>query len=132
MSAVGNTKGQMIQVNLTSTTNLHSLEEFRNLVVKPVNGANMRLSDVAEVSLGADSYEARVAVNGKTAVFIGIQIAPTANLLSVIKGVRDAFPEIQAQLPQGLEARIDLRLDRLRERVHPRGGGDPGRGAASS
>ena len=43
VSAVGNTKGQMIQITLTSTTNLHSLEEFRNLVVKSVNGANVRL-----------------------------------------------------------------------------------------
>ena len=106
ISAVGNTKGQMIQVTLTSTTNLHALEDFRNLVIKPVNGANIRLSDVADVTLGADSYEARVSFNGKTGVFIGIQIAPTANLLKVIKGCRDAFPEIQAQLPQGLNARI--------------------------
>jgi multidrug efflux pump len=106
ISAVGNTKGQMIQVTLTSTTNLHALENFRNLVVKPVNGANIRLSDVADVTLGADSYEARVSFNGHTGVFIGIQIAPTANLLTVIKGCRDAFPEIQAQLPQGLNARI--------------------------
>jgi multidrug efflux pump len=106
ISAVGNTKGQMIQVTLTSTTNLHSLEDFRNLIIKPVNGANIRLSDVAQVVLGADSYEARVAVDGKNGLFIGIQIAPSANLLTVIKGVRDAFPEIQAQLPQGLDARI--------------------------
>src|SRR3984957_896015 len=63
VSAVGNTKGQMIQITLTSTTNLHSLEEFRNLVVKSVNGANVHLSDVAQVSLGADSYEAKVGVN---------------------------------------------------------------------
>jgi multidrug efflux pump len=106
VSAVGNTKGQMIQVTLTSTTNLHSLEEFRHLVVKSVNGANVYLSDVAQVSLGADSYEASVAINGATAVFIGIQIAPSANLLSVIKGVRDSFPEIVAQLPRGLAGRI--------------------------
>jgi multidrug efflux pump len=106
VSAVGNTKGQMIQITLTSTTNLHSLEEFRNLVVKSVNGANVRLSDVAQVTLGADSYEAKVAVNGITAVFIGVQIAPSANLLSVIKGVRNAFPEIVAELPRGLKAQI--------------------------
>jgi len=106
ISAVGTTKGQMIQVTLTSTTNLHSLEEFRNLVVKSVNGANVRLRDVAQVILGADSYEASVARNGQTAVFIGIQIAPSANLLSVIKGVRNALPDIVAQLPRGLEGRI--------------------------
>src|SRR5580692_11099147 len=106
VSAVGNTKGQMIQITLTSTTNLHSLDEFRNLVVKSVNGANVRLSDVGQVTLGADSYDAAVVVDGHTGVFIGIQVAPAANLLAVIKGVRDVFPEIAAQLPQGLKARI--------------------------
>src|SRR5271168_2518401 len=106
VSAVGNTKGQMIQITLTSTTNLHSLEEFRNLVVKSVNGANVRLSDVGQVTLGADSYEAAVMVDGQTGVFIGIQVAPAANLLAVIKGVRDIFPDIHAQLPRGLEAHI--------------------------
>ncbi len=106
VSAVGNTKGQMIQVTLTSTTSLHSLAEFRDLVIKSINGANIRLSDVAQVTMGADSYESRVLFNGNTGVFIGIQIAPSANLLTVIKGVRAVFPEIQSQLPQGLEARI--------------------------
>jgi multidrug efflux pump len=106
ISAVGNTKGQMVQVTLTSTTNLHSLNEFRALVIKQVNGSIIRLSDVAEVSLGADSYEAAVAFDGKTGVFIGIQITPTANLLQVIAGIRAVFPEIQAQLPQGLNGLI--------------------------
>jgi multidrug efflux pump len=106
ISAVGNTKGQMIQVTLTSTTNLHSLNEFRNLVVKQVNGTIIRLSDVAQVSLGADSYESSVAFDGKNGLFVGIQIAPTANLLKVIAGIKAAFPEIQAQLPQGLNGMI--------------------------
>src|SRR5208283_547049 len=97
---------QMIQVTLTSSTSLHSLSEFRDLVVKSVNGVNVHLSDVAQVTLGADSYESRVLFNGDTGVFIGIQMAPSANLLTVIKGVRAVFPEIQAQLPQGLEGRI--------------------------
>src|SRR5208282_2175544 len=93
ISAVGNTKGQMIQVTLTSTTSLHSLSEFRSLVIKQVNGSNIRLSDVAEVSLGADSYEASVRFDSQNGVFVGIQIAPTANLLTVIAGVKAVFPE---------------------------------------
>jgi multidrug efflux pump len=106
ISAVGNTKGQMVQVTLTSTTNLHSLNDFRNLIIKQVNGANIHLTDVAAVTLGADSYESHVNVDGVTGVFVGIQIAPSANLLTVIKNVKAAFPDIHAQLPQGLEARI--------------------------
>ncbi len=106
ISAVGNTKGQMVQVTLTSTTSLHSLAEFRNLVVKQVGGSIVRLSDLGTVSLGADSYEARVAFDGKTGVFIGIQVAPSANLLTVVGGVKAAFPEIQAQLPEGLKGLV--------------------------
>ena len=66
----------------------------------------MRLKDVANVTLGADDYESQVAFDGKQAVYIGIQVAPGANLLDVIAGVRKAFPEIQAQLPQGLRGGI--------------------------
>ncbi len=106
ISAVGSTKGQMVQVTLTSTTNLHSLEDFRNLVVKQVGGSNIRLGDVAQVSLGADSYESRVAFDGKSGVFIGIQVAPSANLLTVINGVKKVFPQIHSQLPQGLSGAI--------------------------
>src|SRR5882757_9649781 len=92
ISAVGNTKGQMVQVTLTSTTSLHSLSEFRNLVVKQVNGANIRLSDVATVILGADSYEARVAFDGKPGVFVGIQVAPTlVEALVIVMAVIFAF-----------------------------------------
>ena len=37
---------------------------------------------------------------------LNVQVAPAANLLAVIKGVRDVFPDIHAQLPRGLEAHI--------------------------
>jgi multidrug efflux pump len=106
LSAVGSTKGQMVQVNLTASTSMHSLDEFRNLIVKHQNGANVRLQDVATVTLGSEDYESQVAFDGEKAVFIGIQVAPTANLLEVVKGVRKVFPEIQIQLPSGMQGRI--------------------------
>jgi multidrug efflux pump len=106
ISGIGATKGQMVQVNLTASTNLHSLDAFRNLVIKQGNGANVRLQDVAQVTLGADSYDTRVAFDGQDAVYIGIQVAPAANLLSVISAVHRALPDIQSQLPQGLQAEV--------------------------
>ena len=106
ISGLGNTKGQMVQVDLTASTDLHSLDEFRNLVLKQSDGAIVRLKDVANVSLGFDDYETEVGFDGKRAVYIGIQVAPAANLLDVIKGVRSIFPGIQAQLPQGLNGQI--------------------------
>ncbi|MFI5020905.1 MAG: efflux RND transporter permease subunit [Alphaproteobacteria bacterium] len=106
ISGLGNTKGQMVQVNLTASTSLHTVDEFKNLVLKQASGAIVRLGDVANVTLGSDNYELEVGFDGKKAVYIGIQVAPAANLLDVIKGVRKVFPEIQAQLPQGLNGRI--------------------------
>ncbi len=106
ISGVGTTKGQMVQVNLTASTSLHSAEEFRNLVIKQSNGATIRLKDIANVTLGAEDYESEVGFDGKRAVYIGIQVAPSANLLDVIGGVRKVFPDIQALLPSGLNGEI--------------------------
>ena len=106
LSAVGSTKGQMVQVNLTASTSLHSVDEFKRLIVKQKNGAIVRLEDVANVTLGSEDYDTSVGFDGNQAVYIGIQVAPSANLLEVIKRVREAFPAIQAQLPRGLDGRI--------------------------
>jgi multidrug efflux pump len=106
IAGLGTTKGQMVQVTLKASTALSSLEEFRNLVLKQDGGAIVRLSDVANVTLGSDDYESEVSFDGQKAVYIGIQVAPAANLLDVIAGVRKIFPEIQAQLPQGLNGQI--------------------------
>ncbi|WP_333825478.1 efflux RND transporter permease subunit [Pinisolibacter sp.] len=103
IAGIGSTKGQMIQVNLTASTALHSVAEFRDLVVKQVGGAVVRLKDVGEISLGADDYDTSMIFGGKRSIAIGIQVAPTANLLDVIGRVRDAIPAIRAQLPEGLE-----------------------------
>ena len=106
IAGLGTTKGQMVQVDLTASTSLHSLEQFRDLIVKRSGNAIVRLRDVANVTLGDDDYDAQVSFDGKRAVYIGIQVAPAANLLSVIQGVRKVFPGIQAQLPQGLHGTI--------------------------
>ena len=106
ISSVGDTKGQMVQVNLTANTNLHSLEEFRNLVVKHANGAVVRLKDVADVELGDDSYDAQSRGDGRKSVSLGIQVAPDANLLDVMKGCREAFQQLKPDFPAGLSGRV--------------------------
>jgi multidrug efflux pump len=106
LAAVGTTKGQMVSVDLTASTDLHSVDEFRQLAVKQKDGAIVRLQDVATVVLGAEDYDSNVAFSGKLAVFIGIKVAPDANLLGVAKTVRDVVPDIQSQLPTGLSGQV--------------------------
>src|SRR4029077_15538271 len=96
----------MTSVNLVANTNLQTVDEFKQLVVKEENGTVVRLSDIADVVLGAETYEQEVSFNGQTAVFIGIFTLPTANTLDVMKRVRAAMPEIQAQLPAGMKTGV--------------------------
>ena len=107
ISAIGSTRGEMVTVDLTARTDLHSLEEFRKLVVKSNEGGIVRLEDVANVTLGAEQYEFNARSNGRRALFIGPRVAPDANVLTVIGHVRDAFPGIVEQLPKGLSGEID-------------------------
>jgi multidrug efflux pump len=104
LAALGKTKGSYIQVNLSANTDLSSVEEFRNLVVRSENGALIRLKDVADVTLGSESYDSEVRYSGKTAVFMGIWPLPNSNSLDVMKLVRAEMAAMQQSLPRGLEA----------------------------
>lgn len=106
ISAPGRTDGQMITIDLSAKTGLHNVEEFKDLIIKSQNGAIIRLRDVAKVELGAEDYNSSVQFDGQPAVYIGIKVAPAANLLTVINNVKQIFPSIQSQLPEGLDAKI--------------------------
>ncbi len=106
LAAVGQSKGQMVTVDLAANTDAHSLDEFKQLVVKKQGDALVRLEDVATVVLGAENYDFNVAFSGQRSVFIGIKVAPKANVLDVIKRVRATLPEIAAQLPTGVTQKV--------------------------
>jgi multidrug efflux pump len=106
LAAVGQTKGALVQVNLTANTDLRSVPEFKRLVIRQQEGAIVRLEDIAEVVLGAEDYDTDVRFSGQTAVFMGIWPLPTANSIDVIERVRVEMEAIQSQLPTGLQARI--------------------------
>jgi multidrug efflux pump len=106
LAAVGNTKGSLVQVNLTTNTDLHTEEEFRELVVKRVGDSIVRLRDVADVELGAEDYDTSVTMNGESTVFLGVQPLPTANTLEVVERVRADLEQIRRDLPGGIEAAV--------------------------
>ncbi len=106
LSALGNTKGSMVSVNLVANTDLRTAEEFKQLVVKQDKNTVVRLGEIADVVLGAEDYDQDVRFNGEQATFMGIWVLPTANSLEVVKQVRDAIPGIRSQLPTGMKVGI--------------------------
>jgi len=106
LAAVGSTNGSMTRVTLVADTDLKNVHEFENLVVAERNGAIIRLSDIAEVTMGAESYDEEVRFGGKKATFMGIWVLPTDSTVEVIKRVRAALPGIEARLPSSLKLQI--------------------------
>lgn len=106
LAALGKTNGNYIQVNLSANTDLSSVAEFQDLVLRSENGAVIRLRDVADVVLGSESYDAEVRYSGKTAVFMGIWPLPNANSLDVMRLVRQEMDAMKSSLPRGLEGVI--------------------------
>jgi multidrug efflux pump len=102
LSAVGQTKGELVQLNLTTSTDLRSVGEFRELVVREQNGTLIRLKDVADVVMGADNYEQDVRMSGERAVFMGVWVLPNANTVDVIGRVNREVQQIRKELPTGM------------------------------
>lgn len=105
-SAAGQVKGDFVQTPINAQTSLDNPAEFGKLVVVSRGDALIRLSDIAKIELGPESADSSSVFDGLKAVFIGILATPTANPLTVIDGVRKTVPEIERQLPPGLEMAI--------------------------
>ncbi|HSX50541.1 MAG TPA: efflux RND transporter permease subunit [Cellvibrio sp.] len=105
-AAVGQTRGSYTQVNLRADTDIKSVEEFKQLIVRNSPDGIIRLSDIADVALGAENYDTVVNYSGDTAVFMGVWVAPNANALDVMKAVNKEMEAIKAELPTGLSATV--------------------------
>ena len=106
LSALGQSKGSYIQVNLTANTNLSTVDEFKRLAIRGQDNTIVRLEEIADIVLGAEDYDSEVHFSGQTAVFMGIWPLPNANSVDVIKRVQTEMASIQADLPAGLQARV--------------------------
>ena len=96
LTAVGRTKGALIQVNFTDNTDLRSVEEFKRLIIRQQDGAIIRLEDIGDIVLGTEDYDTEVRFSGQTAVFMGIWPLPNANSLDVINRIRVQMQYIQS------------------------------------
>ncbi len=99
--------GQQLNATVTAQTRLQTPEQFQNILLKTTaDGAQVRLSDVAKVELGGESYEVVSRYNGKSAAGIGIKLAAGANALATRDAVLARIDEMKASFPQGLDVSV--------------------------
>src|SRR6202000_536204 len=70
------------------------------------DGGFVRIQGHATVELAAQSTDASVAFNGEHAIFIGVQVTPQGNPLTLVKGVRALFPELERNLPPSMKMKV--------------------------
>ncbi|MEN3975532.1 efflux RND transporter permease subunit [Emcibacter sp. SYSU 3D8] len=109
LAAVGQTKGASVSIDMSAETDIQDPEAFRNMVIRRDQDTLVRLRDVADVELGARNYEMTTWYNGKTTMFLAVEQTPGANPLTVSKEVLGLLPDIESQLPTGLN--MDLAVD---------------------
>src|SRR5580698_8605246 len=104
--AAAQSKGFFIVSNVSANTDLQTLDQFKRMIVKSKDGGFVRIEDIATVELAAQSTDASVAFNGEHAIFIGVQVTPQGNPLTLVKGVRALFPELERNLPPSMKMKV--------------------------
>jgi multidrug efflux pump len=106
LAAVGQTKGNLVQVNLLANTDLRSVEEFKNLIVADRNGAIVRLSDVANVELGAEEADFVAKYGTKEGVYLGVWPLIGVNEIEVAHRLKAEMARIRPTLPKDIDMQL--------------------------
>src|SRR6266702_3075783 len=106
LAAVGQTKGDLVQVNLLANTDLRTTDEFKNLVVVERNGAIVRLSDVARVELGAEEADFITKFSDKEAVYMGVWPLVGSNEIEVANRLHAEMARIRPTLPSDIDMQM--------------------------
>ncbi|MDF3852791.1 efflux RND transporter permease subunit [Paracoccus sp. P2] len=99
--------GQQFTANITAQSQLTSVEDFRNILLKTgEDGATVRLGDVAEVEIGQTRYGRDSRYNGMNASGFAVNLATGANAVETASAVRATLEGLKNALPEGVEVHI--------------------------
>ena len=90
------------EFNVTAATDLQAPREFSQVVIRTVNGAPVRISDVARVEEGPVNERSSVRLNGRDSIGVGVVRQATANPLDLSAGVINLLDKVRADLPPGV------------------------------
>jgi multidrug efflux pump len=96
-----------IQLSINTQGRLQSEEEFRNIILKSVNGAVTHIRDVARVELGPSEFGSRALLDNKEAASLWIFQNPGANSLDLSKQIRAEMDDIRKDMPPGVDFKVD-------------------------
>ncbi|MDF2529905.1 MAG: acriflavin resistance rane protein [Gammaproteobacteria bacterium] len=89
--------------SIVANTQLHSVQQFANLIVRDTNGQIIRLKDVANVELGSSSLQdSPMRINSQPGIDLELRPLNTANPITVANEAKKALSHLQKILPSGM------------------------------
>jgi multidrug efflux pump subunit AcrB len=98
--------GQVSQYIITTLGRLESTDQFANIVLKSNNGSLVYLRDVADLELGAQSYDQTCTLDGQPSVALSVYQLPGSNALQVAQRVKDRMRQLKEHFPPGIDYAI--------------------------
>ncbi|MGB8535407.1 MAG: efflux RND transporter permease subunit [Acidobacteriaceae bacterium] len=101
--AKGNFDGPRQDYQIDANDQLVTSAEYKDVVVAYRNNAPVFLHDVAKIVDGVENTKQAAWMNQTPAVILNVQRQPGANTISVVKSIQLLMPQLQANLPSGIE-----------------------------
>ncbi|HET9950527.1 MAG TPA: efflux RND transporter permease subunit [Candidatus Eisenbacteria bacterium] len=105
----GRVEGKEREFSVRTRGDLFTAEEFGAIIVKQQGTETVRLSDVADVTVGAEDERSTARWNGKEAVGLGVVKQSKASTIDVCDAVNQALPALSRELPAGMK--LDIAYD---------------------
>jgi len=106
LAAVGRTKGETLQTDLLTDTDLRTPGQFEELIVRQTEGTTVRLKDIAKVELGNEEPTGQCGFNGKPAMYLSVWPLPSANELEVAAALKARLESIRPTLPPSVDMKL--------------------------
>ncbi len=105
-AAKGNFDGPRQDYQIDANDQLVTSDDYRSVVVAYRNGAPVMLTDVAQIVNGVENNNQAAWMNQTPAVILNVQRQPGANTISVVKSIKQLLPQLEANLPAGIQVTI--------------------------
>lgn len=101
-AAPGRVEDSETVINLTATTDLRDINEFKQMVITSGDSGEVQLQDIATVELGGQNYTSTFASSGQRAVVMAVSPTPDGNPLEIVADIKALIPDMQRVAPPGL------------------------------
>lgn len=96
----GSIEGNTMELTLRTMGQMHTADEFNNVVIKEVDGQVIRLSDIGYAELGAADLKSYMKMNGVPMVGVVVIPQPGANHIEIADAVYERMEQMKKDLPE--------------------------------